>query len=331
MNAALMKRLFRAISDGRPEELHKMGKIIIEDELKRGHGELAKELNGMLRTQPEAKVSPQVHPVVPSLNALPRSKRYELPLLAQIPSDQLEHHMILPPVVEERFQRIEKEYAARERLAEYGLLPRKKILLYGPPGCGKSMGAQRLAFNCGLDFHKVRFDAIVSSYLGETAANLRSIFDTATQSACLMFIDECDSIAKSRLAAQEVGEIKRIVNSFLQLLDDYNAPGLLVCATNVDSELDLAIWRRFDEILEVPKPGNDQIKELIAMTLAVAKVKISDWERIYEVAHGYSAAQIVRACRDAIKNVILSCQQIVTEDILINALRESGGRVREQF
>jgi|GEM_PF-1293550 len=77
---------------------------------------------------------------------------------------------------------------------------------------------------------------MVSSYLGETAANLRSIFETAGQSPCLLFIDECDSIAKSRMASQEVGEIKRIVNSFLQLLDDYDAPGLMVCATNLDSE-----------------------------------------------------------------------------------------------
>ena len=190
MNAALLKRLFRSISDGRPEELHKMGKLIIEEELKKGHGQLAKELSSILKEPPESKSSSPVQPVASVLNALPRSKRSELPLFTQIPNDVLEHHMILPPEVEERFQRIEKEFAARERLAEYGLLPRKKILLYGPPGCGKSMGAQRLAFNCGLNFYKVRFDAIVSSYLGETASNLRAIFDTAVQSTCLIFIDE---------------------------------------------------------------------------------------------------------------------------------------------
>ena len=329
MNAALLKRLFRSISDGRPEELHKMGKLIIEEELKKGHGQLAKQLSSMLKSPSENNFSSQVHPTASVLNMLPRSKRSELPLLSKIPSDTLEHHMILPPEVEERFQRVEKEFAARERLAEHGLLPRKKILLYGPPGCGKSMGAQRLAFNCGLDFYKVRFDAIVSSYLGESASNLRAIFDTAEQSTCLVFIDEFDSIAKSRLDSQDVGEIKRIANSFLQLLDDYNAPGLLVCATNLESELDSAIWRRFDEVLELPKPGKDEIKKLILMTLAASKVKINDWNKIFNASQGYSAAQIVSACRNALKNVILDCRQIVTDKILIEALAESGGYMHE--
>ncbi|WP_018305990.1 AAA family ATPase [Desulfitobacterium hafniense] len=329
MNAALMKRLFRAISDGSQEDLHKMAKVIIEDEMKKGHGGLAKELNGLLKEKPRSSMEPKNLPLQPStapsnLSVLPRSRRYEQPLYSNIPSDQLEHNMILPPAVEERFRRIEQEYAARERLALYGLLPRKKILLYGPPGCGKTMGAQRLAWNTGLEFYKVRFDAIVSSYLGETAANLRAIFEAVAQTPCLLLIDECDSIAKSRQSSQEVGEIKRIVNSFLQLLDDYDAPGLLVCATNLDSELDTAIWRRFDDILEVPKPGQEEINKLIETTLAAVKTQGLNWEQLLKATNDYSAAQIVRGCRNAMKSVVLAGQETVTNGVLLQAIQESG-------
>ena len=131
------------------------------------------------------------------------------------------------------------------------------------------------------------------------------------------------------MATQEVGEIKRIVNSFLQLLDDYDAPGLMVCATNLDSELDPAIWRRFDEILEVPKPGRDEIEKLMKTTLAVANFVISDWEKVLDTGRGYSAAEIVRGCRDALKRVVLEGQETVTEKILLEALMESGGRISE--
>jgi SpoVK/Ycf46/Vps4 family AAA+-type ATPase len=115
-----------------------------------------------------------------------------------IPKEALEHHMVLPVATEERFSRIEREYAARERLGAWGLKPRKTILLYGPPGCGKSLGAKRLAWNTGLPLLKVRFDALISSYFGESAANLRAVFVAARERPCVLLLDECDFIARSR-------------------------------------------------------------------------------------------------------------------------------------
>jgi SpoVK/Ycf46/Vps4 family AAA+-type ATPase len=325
VNSSLIKRLFRSISNGNSEDLQKIAQTIIEDENRKGHTKLAKELSNMLSSNSYMNPNATFEMSPTSLNVLPKSKRYEIPLATYIPSDQLEHHMILPAEVEKRFQRIEKEYAARERLAQHGLIPRRKILLYGSPGCGKTMGAQRLAWNTGLPFIKVRFDAMVSSYLGETASNLRSIFDTAAQTPCLLFIDECDSLAKSRMASQEVGEIKRVVNSFLQLLDEYDAPGLLVAATNLDDQLDPAVWRRFDDVLEIPKPEAGELKELIKMTLSAVKYNKFDWYLILEETKGFSAAQMVRATRDAAKKAILEGYEIVTNEMMLEAIRECRG------
>ncbi|MCY9666698.1 AAA family ATPase [Paenibacillus alginolyticus] len=326
MNGTLLKRLFKAINIGSNDDLQKIAQAIIDDELKKGHTQLAKELsNAMLASgrliKPEATFEMNTN----SMSVLPKSKRYETPLATYIPSDKLQHDMILPNTVEEKFIRIEKEYAARERLALYGFTPRKKILLFGPPGCGKTLGAQRLAWRTGLPLIKVRFDSLISSYLGETASNLRSIFDSAAHSPCILFFDEFDSIAKSRTMDQDVGEIKRVVNSFLQLLDEYESPGLLVAATNLNDQIDAAIWRRFDDSIEIPKPGPEELKQIIVVTLSGMKTERFDWNILLKEAEGFSAAQIVRASGDAAKKVILDSSELVTQKVLLSAIAENRG------
>lgn len=325
MNASLMKRLFRAVSAGSREELHKIATHIIQEEEKKGHNQLAKELKSTLSTYAEMQPDAVFEFKHNSLSVLPKTKRNDSPLTTFILPEQLQHEMILPPVVEERFERIEKEFAARERLAVYGLKPRKKILLYGPPGCGKTLGAERLAWNTGLPLMKVRFDTMVSSLLGETATNLRMIFDAAEQTPCVLFFDECDSIAKSRTAGQEVGEIKRVVNSFLQFLDEYEAPGLLVAATNLTDQLDPAVWRRFDDVFELPKPGSDELKQIIKMSLSAMRTAKLDWKLVLDESKGFSGAQIARAAQDAAKRIILASEEIVTQEALLQSIREHRG------
>ena len=225
--------------------------------------------------------------------------------------------------MEQRFQRIEREYAARDRLAHYGLRYRQRVLLYGPPGCGKTMGAERLAWNTGMPLLKVRFDTMVSSFLGETASNLRAVFEAATQTPCLLFIDECDAIAKSHDNSQEVGEIKRVVNTFLQLLDEYEVSnGLLVAATNLDKSLDSAIWRRFDDVIEVPKPTDREIKAILVQTLSSVAVSPIDWVALIQQMKGFSAAETVRVAQDAAKRAILEREELVVQQHLEEAIRE---------
>ncbi len=326
MNGALLKRLFKAINLGSTEDLQKIAQAIIDDELKKGHSQLAKELtNAMLASVGSSKPEASFEMNNKSMSVLPKSKRYETPLATYIPNDKLQHNMILPSIIEDKFNRIEKEYAARERLAMYGFTPRKKVLLYGPPGCGKTLGAQRLAWRTGLPLLKVRFDSLISSYLGETATNLRSIFDSAAHSPCILFFDEFDSIAKSRSMDQDVGEIKRVVNSFLQLLDEYEAPGLLIAATNLNDQIDPAIWRRFDDSIEITKPGPQELKQIITTTLSGMKTVEFDWNILLKEADGFSAAQIVRAASDAAKKVILDSSELVTQKALLSAIVENRG------
>lgn len=327
MNADILKRVVRAISEGAQTDLDRLAVKIVESERKTGHVRLADQLDAILK-QPRSKrlPAPPIPPIADierTLKDLPLSRRHGESLATLLTTDALEHHMVLPPAVEERFARIESEYAARDRLRTFGLKPRKTILLYGPPGCGKSLGAKRLAWNTGLPLMKVRFDVLISSYFGESATNLRAIFIAAKERPCVLLLDECDFIARSRINSKDIGEASRIVNSLLQLMEEYDAPGLLVATTNVESSLDPALFRRFDDVFMVPLPGPVEIESLLRMTLATVKLaQPISWAALVEHLTGASAAMVVKAAQDAAKAAVLSGKQLVTQANLLQAIIE---------
>lgn len=342
MKGDVLKRLFRAVASDDSQAIQSMLSVVIAEERKLGHIKLAEQLDAILQKstrsanaeqlslapQPKqaSETSQRSAPsstAAQTLRPLSSNRRFNHPFIVTIPRDRLRHHMVLSDAIEERFCRIEREYAARDRLAHYGLKYRQKILLYGSPGCGKTMGAERIAWNTGLPLVKVRFDAMVSSYLGETATNLREVFETAAAAPCLLFIDECDALAKSREDAQEVGEIKRVVNTFLQLLDEYEVSnGLLIAATNLTKFLDEAVWRRFDDVIEVPKPEKPEIRAILKQTLASVEVGSVDWDATVQKLVGVSAAQIVKIAQNAAKRAILDREDLVIQEHLEDAIQD---------
>ena len=218
MKAELYKRLFKAIYTEDIVSLKKIAITIIQEERKLGHNVLADALEKLTITEKPKYTLFDSRRNETGLSSLPKSKRNNSQLVSYIPREQLKHHMVLPENVEERLLSIEQEYAARERLKTYNLVPKRKVLLYGPPGCGKTMSAERIAWNLGLPLLKVRFDSLLSSYFGESASNLRMVFDYCKNEPVVLLLDECDFIAKSRTTTQDVGEVPRIVNMLLTLL-----------------------------------------------------------------------------------------------------------------
>ena len=205
------------------------------------------------------------------------------------------------------------------------------MLLYGPPGCGKSLGAKRLAWNTGLPLIKVRFDALISSYFGESAANLRTVFETAKERPCVLLLDECDFIARSRVQSNDIGEASRIVNSLLQLMEEYNAPGLLVATTNIEDSLDEALFRRFDEVFLVPPPGPEEIDKLLKHSLSgVSVAENVDWRDVARTLTGQPAAMVVKVAQDAAKAAVLAGQKIVTPAHLREATSDLKRRANDQ-
>src|SRR5258706_10053218 len=324
MNADILKRVVRAIADGSQSDLHRLVDKIVDSERRTGHGKLAAQLEA-IRKRPKSQplVTPSMTNVERTLKELPLSRRHGESLATLLQTEQLEHHMVLPEMTEERFARIEAEYAARDRLRTFGLKPRKTVLLYGPPGCGKSLGAKRLAWNTGLPLMKVRFDVLISSFFGESATNLRSIFSAASERPCVLLLDECDFIARSRTASKDIGEVSRIVNALLQLMEEYDAPGLLVATTNVESALDRALFRRFDDVFSIPLPGPAEIEKLLRMTLSAVRLQPPiDWASLVTTLRGASAAMVVKAAQDAAKAAVLSGKSVVDQGNLLAAISE---------
>lgn len=314
MKAELYKRLFRAIFSEDISSLKKIAITIIQEERQLGHHVLADSLEKISITEKPKYVFFENKKGESGLASLPKSKRTNSQLVSYIKREQLKHHMILPNNVEERLLSIEQEYVARERLKKYNLIPKKKILLYGPPGCGKTLSAERIAWNLGLPLLKVRFDSLLSSYFGESASNLRMVFDFCKSEPAVLLLDECDFIAKSRIATQDVGEVPRIVNMLLTLLDEYDAPGLVLATTNLKVSLDEALFRRFDDVIEMPMPGEQERKRLLEMTLSAIPVSPDvDMCKISNKLEGHSAANVVLIAQRAAKIAVLAgCKKVCT-------------------
>jgi len=226
-----------------------------------------------------------------------------------------------------RIEYIITENHNSKKLRAFGLNPRQKILLCGPPGTGKTLSAKVLAGVIGYPFVYIRFDSIISSFLGQTATNLRKIFNFIESEKVVVLFDEFDIIGKHRDDPQEHGEIKRVVNNFIQMLDNYNGDSILIAATNHPQLLDIAIWRRFDEVLTFNLPTTVQREILFKKYLGVLKkdddIKITE---LVKKTVNYSAADIAVICKDALRMSIIQDKSRVTNKELSWALKEQKHR-----
>ncbi|MEZ6136162.1 MAG: ATP-binding protein [Pirellulaceae bacterium] len=240
-------RLFRAFRDRNDALFRKIAESIIADQLAGNHHALAKELKSAL--------GPNLPRGASQLSTLPRDKRSGADLVTIIHEPASTEHLVLDPVAQERINRVVDERRNASKLARYGYAPKSKLLFWGPPGCGKTLTAHYLANQFNLKVGLVRLSAIISSYLGDTAAHLQQVFDLAQESPMVILFDEIDSISKSRDDSNDVGEIKRVVNSLLQAMDSFSPKeSILIGASNHQYLLDPAIWRRFDDVIVFPKP-----------------------------------------------------------------------------
>lgn len=217
-------------------------------------------------------------------------------------------------------ERVIQEQRRKDLLASYGLNPVRKILFCGPPGCGKTMAAEALAKELYLPLVLVRFDAVISSYLGETAANLRRVFDFATSRPMVILFDEFDAIGKKRDDVEEHGELKRVVNAFLQMLDSFRGPAITIAATNHEKLLDSALWRRFDEVVMFQPPNESEIAELLERYLRQIGTEGVDLRVSASTLLGSSHADVKRVAEDAIKFCLLSDSRRVSEGLLNQAI-----------
>lgn len=316
--ADLLKKLFTSHKMGDHEAFIKIAQEIIDDERKKNHGILADDLKRILNGSIQPKRSVSTY----SAN-ISKEKEDSLALFEIIYPEKYLTDLISTQQMQQEFERIINEFQNWDVLISNGVTPTRRVLFYGAPGCGKTLAAQAIASEIGLPMIYIRFDAVISSYLGETAANLRKVFDFAKHESYLIFFDEFDAIARSRNDPFEHGEIKRVVNTFLQQLDNFKGKSLIIAATNFEQSLDYAIWRRFDSTLRFDMPGNDEKQRLFSLRLKLFSGADHVFSEYFDEMKDFSYADVEQVANFVKKQCILEGRKIYTKrDIEMSVLRQ---------
>lgn len=234
--------------------------------------------------------------------------------------------LVLAEQVSTQLQRVVLEQRQHDRLHAQGFRALRRVLLIGPPGTGKTLSAAALAGELRLPLFVIRLDGLITKFMGETAAKLRLIFEALAETRGVYLFDEVDALGGERGRDNDVGEIRRVLNSFLQFLEQDQSESLLVAATNHPQLLDRAMFRRFDAVIEYPLPSAPIAREVIRNRLATIRVGRIAWRSVDVAAAGLSHAEITLAAERAAKDAILAGDQIVGSARLISALRERHSR-----
>ena len=230
--------------------------------------------------------------------------------------------MTLTPLVRSKLDRILTEHRRSDHLATHGLDPIHRVLLIGPPGTGKSMSASALAHGLRLPLFTIQLDVLISKYMGETAAQLRLVFDAVAKTRAVYLFDEFDAIGAERSMPNDVGEARRVLNSFLQFLENASPMSLVVAATNYPKLLDKALHRRFDQVVEYRLPDAEAAVAVIRNRLTMLDTRGVDWRAVADQTSGLSHADLVRAAEAAAKQIVLAGKKRITTTALNSALEE---------
>lgn len=315
----ILRQLVKAGTSGDAAAFRQASEAIIREEREKNHHLLANDLERVLYGNHASigSATRKLHLAA----TLPTNKDNGLALLEERPALREEKDIVLSDTTRSALEELMLEHNREDVLRSFGLIPAQKLLFFGPPGCGKTLAAEVIANSLSLPLVLVRLDSLISSFLGETAANLRKVFDYIAQYPVVALFDEFDALTKDRGDSADHGELKRAVNAVLQMMDGYRGNSILIATTNYESLLDKAIWRRFDEVIKFDMPNVEQIKRLLAMKLGGVRRSFEPTDmQIASMFKGMSHADIERVLRRAVKEMILSGREFLEKSHLDAAL-----------
>ena len=309
--AEQLKALIKSHFSNDRERFYTISLQLAAHESKQGHTALAKTIRDIIdKDRRESRT-----------NIIPFPGELQGLVLKETP-DKLKPALVMTEQLEKRISRIIHEYKQQGKLKAHGLTHRRKILLSGPPGTGKTMTARVLAGDLGLNLYTVQVDRLVTKFMGETSAKLRQIFDLIQSSHGVYLFDEFDAIGAERTMDNDVGEMRRVLNAFLQFIEQDRSDSMIVAATNNPGLLDHALFRRFEDVLHYALPEDEERQTLIRNILGTFIGSRPAWKSILAESRGLSHAEIDQACKDAVKSVILSDGKKVNTALLTQALKE---------
>ena len=309
--AEQIKSLIRSHLSEDDERFYTLALQVAAHEAHQGHGALAQDIRGILDKAKRDQGKNTLLKFPQELAGMVLSERAEMPLAALVATEALRG----------RIERIIHEYRQQAKLQKHGLSHRRKILLAGPPGTGKTMTARVLSHELRLSLHTIQVDKLVTKFMGETSAKLRQIFDLIRDEPGVYLFDEFDAIGGDRSLDNDVGEMRRVLNALLQFIEQDDSDSLIIGATNSADLLDRALFRRFDDVLHYNLPDEAARRRLMGNILGTFKGRLG-WKSVLAESEGLSHAEIDQACRDSIKHAILNDSVKVGTSSLVTTLRE---------
>lgn len=312
--ASQVKALIRSHAAGDDEQFYAVALQMAAREARSGHSGYARDLRELIDAAKRRVPSAPPTPV-----GLPRGDLASL-LTIEYPEERLGDLAIDKDILAS-LRRVLTEQRQRDRLRAAGFAPLRRLLLVGPPGTGKTLTARVLAGELRLALFTVRLDGLITKFMGETAAKLRIVFNAVIETPGVYLFDEVDALAGARTQVNDVGEIRRVLNSFLQFLEQDLSNSVIVAASNLPEHLDRALYRRFDATLDYPMPTRAIANQVIRNRLTTLDLKNVNWKRVAVAAEGLSHSEITAAAEQAAKDAILDDRAQVTTESLIGALK----------
>jgi SpoVK/Ycf46/Vps4 family AAA+-type ATPase len=310
--AEQIKSLIRSHLSDDDERFYTLALQVAAHEAQQGHGDLAHDIRDIVDKSRRSRGGNVLLKFPQELAGMVLSEKTETPLSA----------LVLPAQLKERIERIIHEYRQQGKLKSHGLSNRRKILLSGPPGTGKTMTARVLAHELRLPLHTIQVDKLVTKFMGETSAKLRQIFDLIRDEPGVYLFDEFDAIGGDRSLDNDVGEMRRVLNALLQFIEQDASDSMIIGATNKPALLDRALFRRFDDVLAYDVPDDAARQRLIENVLESFNGGRLGWKSVLKESEGLSQAEINHACLDAIKVTILNDAKTVQTETLTKTLHE---------
>jgi SpoVK/Ycf46/Vps4 family AAA+-type ATPase len=310
-----LKALLKSHLAGDEERFLSIALQVAAHEARIGHGKLAVELRDIVE-----KAKKQAKSTVPVSIAKGHKDASGL-LYATTPQVRL-GDLVTTDEVRERLTRVIREQRHLGMLKSHGLAPRRRLLLVGPPGTGKTFTASVLAGELGYPLFQVRLDAVITKFMGESSAKLRQVFDAIRDVRGIYFFDEFDALGTQRAMPNDVGEARRILNSFLQMIEQDDSNSVIVCATNHAKILDYALFRRFDDVIQYQLPAMEEIVSLFKSRLKAYVKKNFPWTELAVKAEGLSSAEITLAAQDAIKELLIHEHEAISVAMVESAIED---------
>ncbi|MFC0776852.1 AAA family ATPase [Flavobacterium sp. HJSW_4] len=315
-----IKSLIKSFGEGDESRFFATAMQIAATEARKGHSNFAQELKNVIDKARKERSQDFIENKAIPLNVHKR----DLEELIEVFQPKIKlSSMVLDLQTQNSLKSVIKEQEKWQVLKQHNLEPKRKLLLTGEPGTGKTMTAQAIAGELGLMVYIIRLDGLISKYLGESIAKLRLIFDAMLDHRAVYLFDEFDSIGSHRNLQHDVGEIKRVLNSFLINIEKDPSNSIIIAATNLPESLDSALFRRFDDIIEYPLPDEEHIVSIIKKSLHNFKFSSKvNFKELSKISVGLNYSDIVKACNDTIKEMILSGSENLQFELLKDNLKK---------